>query len=447
MPTLITPADAGYDDARRVWNARFDRRPAAIARCVDVAEVQGALEFARQRSWPVAVRSGGHDYAGHSVCDDGLVIDLSGMNVVDVDAVRQIARVRPGARWADVDAATQAFGLATTGGTVSTVGVAGYILGGGTGHLVRKYGLGLDNLVGAEVVTANGEVLRADEREHADLFWALRGGSGNFGIVTAFELRLHPLGTQVLAGQILHRLADAPAVLRAWRNFMADAPDEVQCYAFFFRIPPVPAFPESLHNEVALDLVVTYAGDLVAGERVLAPLRALGTPVLDTTAPAPYVALQGAFDAGMVAGNRWYSRAHYLRELNDAAIETIVSRSATLPGEFTLVYLEPFGGAVARVPPDATAFPHREAPMAIHIFPGWIDRAEDTRIMEWTQTFHEALRPQATGGTYVNLLAGDEQDRPRAAYGANYERLSELKRRYDPDNRFRSNHNISPAIE
>lgn len=442
---VLGPADAGYEDARRVWNGRFDRRPGAIARCADAADVKAAIAIARERDLLVAVRSGGHDYSGKSTCDGGLVIDLSDMNLITVDPAARRVHVGPGARWADVDRETQAHGLATTGGTVSSVGVAGFTLGGGTGHLVRKYGLALDNLLSVNAVTAGGDALRASERENTDLFWGLRGGSGNLGVVTSMELQLHHVGPEVLAGQIIHPLEDAADALRFYRSFMAAAPDDVQCYAFFIRIPPIPIFPERVHGRVVLDLVVTHAGDHARGERVLEPLRAFGRPVLDTVAPVSYVSLQQAFDAGMTAGNRWYSKAHYLAELSDPAIETIVSRVEDLPGELTMVYLEAEGGAIARVPPDATAFPHRDAAFALHIFPGWTKAADDAAMMEWARSFHGEMGVHATGGVYVNLLGGDEQDGARSAFRSNYARLAALKKKYDPGNLFRTNHNVPPS--
>ena len=442
---VSTARDVGYEDARRIWNGRFDRRPAAIARCTGAADAKAAVDLARESGLLVSVRSGGHDYAGNSVCDGGLMIDLSQMTAVDVDAAARTMRVQPGARWAAIDRQTQQFGLATTGGTVSSVGVAGYTLGGGTGHLSRKYGLALDNLLSADVLTAAGDLVQASDAEHADLFWGLRGGSGNFGIVTSLEFRLHELGTQVLAGQIIHPFEDARDVLRLYRSFIAGAPDDVQCYAFFIRVPPLPAFAPETHGTVALDLVVSHSGPLSDGEERLAPLRELGTPLLDTVAPIPYVTLQQAFDAGMAGVNRWYSRAHYLPELTDGAIDTIVAQVADLPGEFTLVYLEAEGGAIGRVDPAATAFPHRDARFSLHIFPGWSRPADDDAMMTWAQSFHREMSPHATGGVYVNLLGGDEPDRARSAYGSNYDRLRDLKRKYDPGNFFRMNHNVDPG--
>lgn len=441
---VLTADDPAYDETRRIWNGRFDRRPAAIVRCARPADVPAALEVARQTGLPLSVRSGGHDYSGNSMCDGGLAIDLSQMNAIAVDGGSRTVRVGPGARWGAIDRETQALGLATTGGTVSTVGVAGYTLGGGSGHLSRKYGLGLDNLVSAEVVTASGDIVQASDRENADLFWGLRGGSGNLGIVTALELRLHELGTEVLAGQIIHPFERSRDVLRLYRSFVADAPDDVQCYAFFIRVPPLPVFPAESHGKVAIDLVVTWAGDLSDGENSLAPLRGFGKPLLDTVAPLPYLTLQQAFDAGMVGLNRWYSKAHYLPGLTDAAIDTIVARVEELPGDFTMVYLEAEGGAIGRVDRRATAFPHRDAAFLLHIFPGWARAADDGAIMDWARTFHQDMRPHATGGVYVNLLGGDEPDGARSAYGANYDRLVELKRKYDPGNLLRMNHNVNP---
>jgi FAD/FMN-containing dehydrogenase len=442
---VFTADDVGYDQARRVWNGRIDRYPAVIASCTSAADVRAAFECARESGLPLSVRSGGHDYSGDSIVDGGFAIDLSPMTAVTVDASSRTAHVQPGARWGMVDRATQAVGLATTGGVVSTVGVAGYTLGGGTGHLSRKYGLALDNLLAAEVLTAAGEIVRASATEHPDLFWGLRGGGGNFGIVTALDLRLHALGTEVLAGQIVHPFEAAHDLLRFYRSFMAEAPDDVQCYAFFIRVPPLPVFPRQCHGTVAVDLVVTYAGNSLEGEKHLAPLRGFGTPLLDTVAVLPYLTLQQAFDAGMVGVNRWYSKAHYLRELTDEAIDALVARVEELPGDFTLVYLGAEGGAVGRIDPAATAFPHRDARFALHILPGWEKAGDDDRMMEWARAFHREMSPYATGGAHLNLLGGDEQDGSRSAYGSNYERLVEIKRKYDPRNIFRMNHNIDPA--
>ncbi len=442
---VLVPGDARYEPARAGWNGRFDGHPAVIVRCRDAADVALAIEFARVGELEIAVRSGGHDYAGNSSCDGGLLIDLSPMNAVQVDSRARLARVGAGATWGDVDRATQAFGRATPGATVSTVGVAGFTLGGGVGHLARAHGLACDNLVAAEMVTADGRRIRVSQDQDAELFWAIRGGGGNFGVVTAFEFALHPVGPELLAGQIVYRYEDAAEVLRHYRDFMATAPDDIQCWAFLLRLPPLPVFPEEFHGQPALDLVVCHAGSVAQAEEDLRPLREFGDPVLDAVVPQSYAALQQAFDAGMPKGQRWYSRAHYLRTLPDDVIATLLEHARPLPGQFTTAYLGAEGGAGGRIDRDATAFPHRDAAFSLHVFPGWTDAGDDADIMRWAREVHRAMSPHATGGVYVNMLAEDEPDRVGAAYGANYERLARIKRQWDPRNLFRGNHNIRPA--
>lgn len=441
---IVSPEDPGYDQARALWNGRHGRRPGAIAFCVDAGDVAAAVRLAREQHLLLAVRSGGHDYAGNSMCDGGLVIDLSRLNTTSVDTASRMAIVGAGARWGEVDRETHAHGLACTGGTVSTVGIAGYTLGGGTGWLARKHGMALDNLTALEVVLANGAIVRASSEENPDLFWAMRGGGGNFGIATSFQFRLHELDPLILAGQILYPFADAAEVLRACRPFLADAPDEVQVYPFFLRVPPIDVFPEAFHGQVVLNLVVGYLGDPERGKEILAPVLDIGNPFMRNVEPTNYLDLQQTFDAAMPPGGRWYSRAHFLRGLPDDAIDTILRHTADMPGTSTVAYLETMGGTIARIDPAATAFPHRDADFDLHIFPGWTDPADDNAIMEWAKTFHDDMAPHSTGGVYANLLGGDEPDGPRSAYGANYERLAELKRRYDPDNLFRMNHNVTP---
>lgn len=441
---VLTPGDAGYDDARAVWNGRFDSRPAAIARCAGPDDVAAAVRFARGHGLGVGVKAGGHDYAGKSAVEGGLLIDLSSLDGVDVDADARTARVEAGATWGDFDAAAQRHGLATTGPTVSTVGVAGATLGGGSGWLLRKHGLSLDNLRAAEMVAADGRVVRASADEHPDLFWALRGGGGNLGVVTAFEFQLHEVGPELLAGQVIHRLDRAPEVLRAYRAYMEEAPDEVMAYAFFLRLPPIEGFLEAYHGQVVLDLVVSYAGPVEEGQAALRPLRELGDPLADTTEPVAYTALQQSFDAGLPEGQRYFSKAHYLDGLDDALIDTLVDRAAGLQGAFTMAYLEPVTGAAGRVDADATAFPHRRAAYSFHVLAGWTEPDADDELMDWTRAWHDAVAPYANGGVYVNLLSG-EGDRVPAAYGPNYERLARLKAEWDPDNVFRANHNVPPA--
>jgi FAD/FMN-containing dehydrogenase len=442
---VLEPDSSEYDSARRCWNGRFDRRPRAILRCEGTADVVAGVNFARKTGLLLAVKGGGHDYAGNCVCDDGLVLDLSAMKGIRVDPSARRAWVEPGVIWREFDREAQAFGLATTGGTVSTVGVSGFTLGGGTGYLARRHGLGLDNLVSAEVVTANGERVRASGRDSPDLYWAIRGGGGNFGIVVSFEFRLHPVGPEVLAGQVLHQFEDAGAVLRFYRDFMTEASDEMTCYAFFFKIPPVAAFPETLHGKPAVSLVVAHVGRVAEGEEAFQGLLDFGRPILGAIQPMPYTAAQQMFDEGMPKGIRWYSRAHYLDGLPDSAIDILLSHVGRLPGPFSVAYLEPLGGAIGRMEAASTAFPHRNAAYGLHIFPGWTDPAMDEAARQWARLFHDEMATHATGGVYVNLLGEDESDRIPAAYGGNYDRLVRIKKRYDPENIFRMNHNIPPG--
>jgi len=442
---VLGPGDPSYEEARAGWNGRFDRRPAGIVRAGDAGDVVAALRHARERGLAVAVKSGGHDYAGNSSSDGGLLIDLGAMNGVSVDTERRRVTVGPGARWADVDAATQAHGLATPGGSVSTVGVAGFTLGGGEGWLGRKHGLACDNLLAADVVTASGEVVRASETENAGLYWALRGGSGNFGVVTRLELALHPLDHPVLSGQVIYRFDRAGELLRFYRDFFEDAPDEAACFPFVYRVPPIDVFPEAWHGDLVLAFVLAYMGPVDQGERHFAPFRGREGLLLDALAPQAYVDLQRSFDETMGKGNRWYTRAHYFDTLPGDVIDAFLDRLEPLPGEFTTSYLGPGGGAIGRVPSDATAYPHRGASHGIHVFPGWADPARDDEIMLWTRGVADALAPWSSGGVYVNLLAEDETARVPAAYAGNWERLRRVKAEWDPENVFRGNHNIPPT--
>jgi FAD/FMN-containing dehydrogenase len=437
--------DDGYEEGRRVWNGRFDRRPSAVVRCGDAADVRAAVNFARTRGLQIGVKGGGHSYAGHSAIEGGLLIDLSPMRGVDVDLEARTARVEPGVKWGEFNAVVQEHGLATPGGTVSTVGVAGFTLGGGTGYLVRKHGMAIDNLLSADVVTADGGLVHASADHNSDLFWALRGGGANFGVVTSFEFRLHEIGPEVLAGQIMHRNEDTPQLLRSYREFMASAPEEMQVYAFFLPVPPIEVFPEELHGQIALDFVVFHTDPGAPGEAALRPLLDLGDPFMAAVGPQSYASVMESFDAGLPAGQRYDSRAHYLAGLTDEAIDTIVARISGMVGDFTVTYLEPLGGAAGRVDASATAFPHRDAAYSFHILSGWVGEAQDDEVASWVSAFHEAMALHATGGVYVNLLGAGEEDRVRAAYGINYDRLAELKRTWDPENFFRSNPNIEPV--
>ena len=441
----LAPGHDRYDEVRAVWNGRFDRRPELIACCTSPEDVASAVRFARAHELAMSVKGGGHDYAGNTVAEGGLLIDLGAMSAVHVDPAARRASVEAGATWRHVDEATQAHGLATPAGTVSNVGVAGFTLGGGAGWLTPKHGLAVDNLLAAEVVTAEGDIVRASEEENVDLLWALRGGGGNFGIVTRFEYALHPVGPDVYAGQVMYPVERAGDLLRLFREKMSGAPDDLAAFFFFLRIPPLEFFPEEHHGAIAVDFVLTWLGPVEEGEAAFAPFRGLGDPIFEMVGAQPYIALQQSFDAGMSAkGNRWYSRFHYLDNLSDAAIDAIVDGLDPFPGEFTSVYLAKEGGAVSRVAPEATAFPHRDAEYSIHIFPGWIDPEADQSVMSWARAFSETMATHAKDGVYVNMLAEDEVARVGSAYGVNLERLRSLKTKWDPENVFRMNHNIVP---
>ena len=444
---MVQPKQSGFDEAREIWNARLVESPTIIAQCRSPDEVVAAVKFASDEGMPVAVKSGGHDYAGLSSPGDGLLIDVSAMDHVSVDPENKRATVGPGATWGDLDETTQEHGLATTGVTVSTVGVAGAALGGGTGHLARTQGLALDNVTSLDVVTAGGDLVQASPDANPDLFWALRGGRGNFGVVTEFEFQLHEVGPEVVAGQAMHPIDDVTAVLDFYREFTADMPDALTCYAFVIPIPPMDAFPEEMHGDPAITLVASYMGPTADGEAAVEPLREFGDPLFADFGPMPYTALQSMFDDGVPEGQRWYSRAHYVDEITDDAIDTVTEYARDLHGPLTMAYFEPLGGAIAEIDPDETAFPHRDANYSFHILCGWMDAGQDQEMQAWTDAFYEAMEPHARGGVYVNLLNEDEADRVPAAYGENHERLQRVKADWDPDNVFSLSHTIEPATE
>jgi FAD/FMN-containing dehydrogenase len=433
---LVRRGDAGYDDARRVWNGMIDRFPEGIVRCQSVADVTTAVRFARDRDLPLAVRGGGHNAAGLAVIDDGLVIDLSAMNTVTVDPEQRVARVGGGATWARFDAATQVYGLAATGGAISSTGVGGLTLGGGLGWLMRLYGLSADNLVAAEVVLADGSIVRTSETERPELLWGLRGGGGNFGIVTEFTFRLHPLES-VYAGLILHPRERAVAGLRTYREQTAAAPDALT--TFF----PLLCAPD---GTPVFGFVPAFAGDAAAGEAAVAGYRAFGEPIVDTVGPMPYVALQQMLDEGFPSGPHVYWRSHFLTGLPDEAIDIIVAWSNTAPSPLSAVLVEHAGGAVAQVGQDDTAFDHRDATYNLAIISRWLDPADAEANITWARGLWEAMRPFARG-VYVNYLGiGDGPERVREAYSPQkYARLAALKRQYDPENVFRRNQNILPT--
>ncbi|HTR12024.1 MAG TPA: FAD-binding oxidoreductase [Roseiarcus sp.] len=439
------PGEDGYEAARTIWNAMIDRRPALVVRCLGAADVIEAVKLAREENLLVAVRAGGHNIAGAAVCDDGLLIDLSLMKSVRIDPASRTARVEPGATLADFDHEAQAFGLATPLGINSTTGVAGLTLGGGFGWTTRKFGLTIDNLLSADVVTANGAFVRASETEHPDLFWALRGGGGNFGVVTSFEFRLHPLGPQVLSGLVVHPFEEAATLLREFRRITDEAPDELVVWAVMRKAPPLPFLPAEWHGREVLIFAACYAGDMAEGEKATRPLRALGKPIADVISPHPFVGWQTAFDPLLTPGARNYWKSHDFADLSDAAIDVIVRAVGALPSPECEVFIAHVGGAMARVAPDATAWANRQAHFIMNAHTRWRDKSEDATCVAWARGFYEASAPFAAGSVYVNFMPEDESGRVENAYGANYRRLAEIKLRYDPDNRFRMNQNIQPT--
>ena len=432
---VLLPGDDGYDEVRGIWNGMIDRRPAVIARCLDVPDVVTAVGVVRRTGAVVAVRGGDHSAAGNAVCDGGLMIDLSLMKQIEVDPVSRTARVQPGVRWAEFDAATQEHGLATTGGTNSDTGVAGLTLGGGLGWLAGKYGLTCDNLVEAEVVTAAGDVVRASDQEHPDLFWALRGGSGNFGVVTSFTLRLHPVGPMVLAGLVIHPFERGAELMRFYREFVATEPDEVNTIAGFL------TSPEGI--KVAA-IAACHCGPVDQAEEALAALRTFGPPVADQLAVMPYTAFQQALDGSFPRGRRYYWKSSMIRDLTDAAIDGLVELFDAVPSPTSALLLQQLGNAANRVAPDATAFAHRDARWDGLVLASWDDPRDDAAHIDWARQAWRSLRPFSTGGVYVNGVADGDSEEIDGAYGANLIRLSTLKAVFDPNNMFRQNANIAP---
>jgi FAD/FMN-containing dehydrogenase len=444
---LIRPGDPGYEEDRMVFNAMIDRRPALIARCATTADVAAAVAFGRETDLEIAVRSGGHSVAGLSVCDDGIVIDLAGLQTIEVDPAAKTVRAGGGLLWGALDAATQAHGLHTPGGRVTSTGIGGFTTGGGYGWTSSKHGLTCDNLLSAQVVLADGTVVTASERENEDLFWGIRGGGGNFGIVTEFELRLHELGPIVLAGLAMWPLDRADEVLRSWRDYVDDAPDELSTAAVIVTAPPEEFVPDYLQGRQALGMAVLYVGDPEEGVGVVQPLLDL-RPEVNLIQPMPYTAFQAALDPLAPPGLRSYWRGEYMRTLPDEAIDTFLRhgpRLAAAGAPFSQTAIFRIGQGVTAVPEEATAFSHRDANYLFHPISAWSDPADDDRLIAANRAFAEAMRPFSTGGVYLNFTP--ESDRVRDAYGEEkYERLVALKDRYDPGNLFRLNQNIRPSL-
>ncbi len=441
---VVRPGDADYNDARAVYNAMIDRRPALIARCQDAADVIAAVDFAREHELLLAVRGGGHHGAGLGTCDGGLVIDLSPMRTVTVDPVARTAEVMGGATWGEVDRATHAFGLATPSGIISTTGVGGLTLGGGLGYLTRRHGLAIDNLLTADVVLADGRLVTASEDEHPDLFWAIRGGGGNFGVVTKFQFRLHPVDT-VYAGPMFWGIDRTEEIMRWYRDFLASAPDDLYGFFALHMIPPAEPFPEALWNQRVCGVVWCWTGPLEEAESVFAPIRArFGTPDLDWVGPMPHPALQSLFDPLYPPGFQWYWKADFVSELSDEAIALNADFGRRIPTPFVATHLYPIDGAAGRVPADATAWNWRGARWG-QVMAGYArDAGEVDPVIGWARAFWEAVHPHSAGGAYVNMMMDEGQERVRASYGDHYDRLAAIKAVYDPGNLFRMNQNIRP---
>lgn len=443
--TVHEPGDDGYDEARTIWNGMIDRRPGMVIRCAGTGDVMRGVSLAREYGLLLAVRSGGHNIAGSAVCDGGLLLDLTPMKSVRVDPANRTAWAEPGVTNGEFDKETQTFGLATPLGINATTGIAGLTLGGGFGWTTRAFGLTADNLVSADVVLASGERVRASESENPDLYWALRGGGGNFGVVTAFEYRLHPLGPQVLAGLIVHPFDRAKTLLQEYRAFVADSPDELTCWAILRQAPPLPFLPETVHGQEILVFGVCYAGPVEDGEKAVAPLRALGDPIADVIGPTPYTGWQAAFDPLLAPGARNYWKSHDLLSLEDGAIDVILDHAARLPSPECEILLPYLGGAMSRVAPEATPWPLRRPHFIMNVHGRWQDAADDGSCKGWVRSLFDALEPYSAGSVYVNFMPEDESDRVVKAYGDNFERLRRIKGRYDPSNLFRTNQNITPA--
>jgi FAD/FMN-containing dehydrogenase len=438
---VIAPADSGYDAARKVYNGMIDRRPAVVVRPVNVGDVMAAVEFARENALDLAVRGGGHSVPGFGTCDGGVVVDLSAMRGVHVDPVTRTARAEGGATWGDFNAATYPFGLATTGGIISTTGVAGLTLGGGIGYLDRAYGLSCDNLVSADVVTADGQFVTATETDNADLLWALRGGGGNFGVVTSLQFRLHPV-KDIYGGPMFYNLDDAETILRFYREFIADAPEQLGAFPAFQIAPPLPFIPENRHGDPMFLVVACWAGRPEEGEHALKPFHDVAPVAAEFVGPMPYPALNAAFDALLPPGLQHYWKANFVTELTDDAISAHLQHGPKVPVVNSTMHIYPINGACHRVAPDATAFAYRDANFAAVIAGMWPDPADNDANIRWVRNYYDAVAPQSESGGYVNFMAADDEGRVRDNYRGNYERLVQIKRRYDPDNLFHLNQNI-----
>ncbi len=442
--TLLRPGDAGYEQARQVYNGMINKHPALIARCVDVADVIAAVNFARDQQLTLAVRGGGHNGPGLGTCDDGLVVDLSEMKGIRVDPVARTARVEGGCTWGEVDHATYAFGLATPSGFISTTGVGGLTLGGGIGYLSRTLGLTIDNLLGVDMVLADGSFITASADEHADLFWAVRGGGGNFGVVTSFLFQLHPIST-VYGGPMLWPFEQAADVMKFWRDFILNAPEEINGWFAFITVPPAPPFPEQFHLKKMCAIVWCYSGALEQADAAFQPIRANIPPAVDFAGPIPWPVLQSLFDALYPKGLQWYWKTDFFNELSDKAIELHLKYGAQLPTMHSTMHIYPINGAAHHVGASDTAFSFRDANFAEVIVGVDPDPANNERMIGWARDYWMALHPYSAGGGYVNMMMDEGTDSVQAAYRDNYARLAQIKATYDPGNLFRVNQNITPT--
>ncbi|MHA2109793.1 MAG: FAD-binding oxidoreductase, partial [Candidatus Hodarchaeales archaeon] len=443
---VLLPTDTEYDSARRIWNGMIDKCPAMIVRCTGPADVIDAVKFARKHNILVSVRGGGHNVAGNALCDDGMVIDLSRMKGIHVDLKSNTARAQAGVTLGELDRETQIFGLSVPSGIVTTTGIAGLTLGGGFGYTSRKYGLTIDNLISVDMVTANGEFLTASNTENEDLFWGIRGGGGNFGIVTSFEYKLQKVGPIVLGGMLLHSMDKAREFLRFYRDFIVNAPDELTVVPLLRLAPPAPFLPKELHGKPVVGVIVLYTGSIEDGEPIIAPLRKYGTPLIDGIGPKPFQTLQSMLDTGVLPGWNYYVKSEYLPAFSDDFIDTLVEHASKITSPLSVIAGFHLGGAVSRINEDSTAYNHRNAAYSLILNTTWIDPSESDKHIQWTREFWKALQPFSIGGAYVNFQSQDEgEDRVKTTYGtAKFARLAELKKKYDPSNFFSLNRNIKP---
>ncbi len=441
---IVLPDDPNYDQLRQIWNAMIDRRPAIIVQCSDSDDVSQALSFARENKLEISVRGAGHNIAGNSLCDDGIVIDLSTMKNVRVDAGKKRAYVQPGATLGDFDAAAQAHGLATPVGINSITGISGLTLGGGFGWLTRQYGMTVDNLISAEVITADGKKMRASKKENADLFWAIRGGGGNFGVVTEFEFQLHPVGPEVFAGLIVFPFEQTKSVLKQYREFIAQAPEELNVFVVLRQAPPLPFLPENVHGKKVVILALFHPGDQARGEKMADALRSFGDPYGEHIGMMPYVQWQQAFDPLLTSGVRNYWKSHNFTELEDGFFDTIIEYTNKLPSSQCELFIALLAGSANRVPANAMAYGNRNAKFLLNVHGRWDKEADDVTCITWARDLFKATAPYESDGVYINFMTEEEGSRVSSAYGSNYERLKQIKKKYDPENLFHMNQNIAP---